>query len=161
MTVAGALAIALASEPEPELVSPLDPESAPLVPADVESESLVPELGLADVVLVPDVTALLRERAGSCPEASWMKITDQAATNTQATIATVRRRISDARRLRARSRSATTRLASAALARAGPSGGRESGVEALGGVMLCLSRADDIWSLNTVAPACRSRVRGT
>jgi hypothetical protein len=61
-----------------------------------------------------------------------------------ATIATERRRISDARRLRARSRSATTRLPSCGVAGlAGWLGEGESGEER-GGVMLYLSRAEDI-----------------
>jgi hypothetical protein len=161
VTVAGAL------ELEPELAVPLDPEPEPLVP---EGLVVAVELGLAELLVdvpvvpvpvVPVATALLRERAGSWPDASWMTITDQAATNTVATIATARRRISDVRRLRARRRSATRRVASSGPAwRAGRSGGGEAGVEEIGGVMLCLSRADVIWCLHTVAPPCRSGVRG-
>jgi hypothetical protein len=158
--VTGAGAVTL----EPELAVPLDPDPDPLVPGDPDPEPLVPddpdpeplvpeELVVAlepvdvSVVLAPVVavtTALCRDRTGSCPDASWMKITDQAATKTVATIATERRRISDARRLRARSRSATTRLPSCGVAGlAGWLGEGESGEER-GGVMLYLSRAEDI-----------------
>jgi hypothetical protein len=138
--VTGAGTIAL----EPESLVPADVEPEPLVSEEVALELELPAL-LVDVPdvpvpVVPVATALGRERAGSCPDASWMKITDQAATKTVATIATVRRRISDARRLRARSRSATTRLPSSGRAgRAGPWGDGESGVGELGGIMLCLS----------------------
>jgi hypothetical protein len=140
VTGAGTLAL------EPELAVP-----EPVVSDDVEPEPLVSvevalEFGLAAlavdvpevaVPVVPAATAPGRERAGSCPDASWMKITDQAATNTVATIATVRRRISDVRRLRAWSRWATVRWPAERW------GDGESGVED-GGVILCLSRADDI-----------------
>jgi hypothetical protein len=153
-------------EPEPEPVPPDDPE--PLVP---EALPVVVELELAEPlvdvpvapVLVPVVTvatALLRDSAGSCPDASWMTITDQAATNTVATIATARRRIRDARRLRARRRSATTRFPSrAAASGAGRSGEGES-EEGWGKLMRYLSRAGGGWSMSRVAPSCRSRVRG-
>lgn len=158
--------LVLPDDPEPELVLPDDPEPEPLVP---EALVVAVELGLVEllvdvpVVRVPVVvvaTALLRDRAGSCPDASWMTITDQAATKTVATIATARRRISDARRLRARSRSATTRLPSCAPARRVVRLGEGESGEESGVVMRYLSRAEGIWCPNTVAALCRSRVRG-
>jgi hypothetical protein len=135
VTVAGALEL----EPEPAL--PLDPDPELLVP-DADPEPLEP-LVAVPAVLAPVVAvtcALLRDRAGSCPDASWMKITDQASTKTVAAIASVRRRISDARRLRARSRSATTRFASRGVARRAGWLGEGGSGEELGAVMLYLSR---------------------
>jgi hypothetical protein len=156
--VAGALALDVPLDPEPDAAEPDDPELEPVLPddpelepvlpddpdpepdvaADPDPEPLVPEElvvaveprldgllvdvpavpVLVPLLLVAVATALLCDSAGSWPDASWITITDQQATNTVATIATVRRRIRDARRLRARSRSATTRFPS----RAGASG---------------------------------------
>jgi hypothetical protein len=159
-------------DPEPELPDDPDPEPVLLAdpePLDPEEPVVAVELGLAEpLVDVPDVpvpvvaadTALLCDSAGSCPDASWMTITDHEATKTVATIATARRRIRDARRFRAPSRSATTRVPSRAPSPGAERSGEGESGEAWGGIMRYLSRAEGVRSVSRVAPACRSRVRG-
>ena len=69
------------------------------------------------------VVAVRLESAGSLPETSCRKITDQSARNSASAIATTRLRITDTRRSRARSRCATRPVASVrALGRAAAGG---------------------------------------
>ena len=152
-TVAGALVLGVPLDPEPLVAAgaepelPDAPELEPLVPEELV---VVVELGLDELlvgvpvvpvllVVVTAATAVLRDSAGSLPDASWMTITDHEATKTVATIATTRRRILDARHLRARRRAATTRFASCAVAAGVRRSGEEESGEELGEVMVYLS----------------------
>lgn len=91
------------------------------------------------------VVAVRRERAGSLPETSCRKITDQSARNSASAVATTRRRITETRRSRARRRCATSRLASGcALDGAGAAGSLSvggMGVEASRGVIVTSLRS--------------------
>jgi hypothetical protein len=100
-------------EPEPELAVELEPDEL-LVP---EPDKLVvaadPVLEVCvEVVAAATSLVALRARAGSCPETSCIKITVHRATNIAIALATIRKRSTRVRRLRALSRSATRRFAS-------------------------------------------------
>jgi hypothetical protein len=82
------------------------------------------------------VLAVRLESAGSLPDTSCRKITDQSARNRASAIATTRLRITDTRRSRARSRCATSCVASTgALCAAGGVPERLPGSEASEGVI--------------------------
>jgi hypothetical protein len=141
----------------PELVEPVEPVEPDVVAVLVlaalaevlaPEPDVVPEVVFCEEVVVdPElavtraidataavVVAVRRESAGSLPDTSCRKITDQSARNSASAIATTRRRITDTRRSRARSRCATRRLASEGAA-AGPADGRWRGLEASAGVI--------------------------
>jgi hypothetical protein len=140
LTVAGVLAadptLDVSAEPEPD-VSELDvPEPdvpEPDVSFDVPDPDEPDEL-VVDVVEVLEAPvfaaaeAVLRDSAGSCPDASWMKIVDQKRTNSASEIAITRRRMSDTRCLRARRRCAASRAPSRGAPAAAGRGGGEEGV---------------------------------
>jgi hypothetical protein len=131
----------------PEVLAP-EPVELDVVPALFLAVALVvdPELAptRATEATAVVVVAVRRERAGSLPETSCRKITDQSARNSASAVATTRLRITETRRSRARRRCATSRLASGcALERVGAGSVSDggTGVEASRGVIVTSLRS--------------------
>jgi hypothetical protein len=130
-------------EPDPpavfvEVPAPVEPAAAAevLLAVLVLGEELVvdPELVLTRAIeaTAAVVVTVRRESAGSLPETSCRKITDQRARNSASAIATTRLRIIDTRRSRARSRCATRPVASAGASGRAAAGAVPEGLRGLG-----------------------------